>query len=135
MAKKDKDAAALLADQAEHEPTEEDVKIDPDDVSIEALDGVDLFLPTDFEDEIFAAEVLENISTYHKSEAARRAARHAGKHELVAQLEAQALVSRTAAALIQHEHPNTRELYKELAQARTIQIRKARAAFLEGDKE
>jgi hypothetical protein len=104
--------------------------IPDDDVPIEALESVDLELPLEYEDELFAGELLENLAGYHKSELARRAARHQGDSASAEKLARQAAVCRTAAALIQHEHPATRLLYRDIAVAKATQAKRARAELL-----
>ena len=101
---------------------------------IAALENIDDSLPKDYQDEMFAVEVLENLAAYHKSEAARRAARHQGEHDSATKLAKQAAVCRTAAALIQYEHPNTVALYKVLAEVKVMETRQRRQALLEGDE-
>jgi hypothetical protein len=100
-------------------------------VFAEALETVDLDLPHDYEIEILAADLLDNISAYRKSEIARRAARQQGDHPTAEKLSKQAATCRSAAALIQHEYPDTKALYKELANIRVLQFRKNRSSFLE----
>ena len=47
---------------------EEDVDELLDDIPIAALDNVDLELPTEYEDEIFAIQVLNAVTNYHTCE-------------------------------------------------------------------
>ena len=116
------------------EPSNDPVESDVDeeledkelDISIEALDSVDLSLPEDYLDEVFAMELLTVITRYHTCVAERRAFRHQGKGSEAEKMSTQAAIYRAQAALIQHEHPNTRELYKELADARAVATRKDR---------
>lgn len=101
---------------------------------IEALEKLDDSLPKEYEDEILASELLDNLSVYHRSEKARKAARHQGDHKKAEELGKQAAICRTAAALIQYEHPGTIPIYKELARAKAIQSRKSREGLLEDEE-
>tara|TARA_R110000824_G_scaffold11293_2_gene49308 strand:- start:1310 stop:1660 length:351 start_codon:yes stop_codon:yes gene_type:complete len=108
----------------------EDLEIEVD-VPIEALEDVDLDLPDDFTDEMFAQEVLDNVVGYHRSETARKAAKHQGEDEQVEQFRKQAQICKAAAALIQYEHPNTKVIYKQIASIRATQIRANRDSLME----
>ena len=100
--------------------------LDLDSIPIEALDNVDLSLPDEYEDEIFAAQLLNAVTNYHTTEAERKAMRHQGEHQKAETLAKQAAVYRSMAALIQHEHPNTKTLYKQIAQQRADATNNAR---------
>lgn len=102
-------------------------ELDLDSIPVEALDSVDLSLPDEYEDEIFAAQLLNAITNYHTTNTERKAMRHQGEHQKAETLAKQAAVYRSMAALIQHEHPSTRDLYKELAQQRANATREARS--------
>ena len=108
----------------------EDLEIEVD-VPIEALEAVDLELPQEYSDEVFAQEVLDNVVGYHKSEAARKAARHQGEHDQAEQLNKQSQICKAAAALIQHEHPATKVIYKQLASIRAAQVKASRKTLME----
>jgi len=106
---------------------EEDlIELNLDDIPIGALDNVDLSLPSEYEDEVFANSLLNAITQYHSCEAERRALRHQGEHVKAEQLGKQAAIYRSQAALIQYEHPNTKSLYKELAELRVMETKKNR---------
>lgn len=108
----------------------EDLEIEVD-VPIEALEDVDMELPKDFADEMFAEEVLSNVIAFHKTEAARKAAKHQGDHDRAELLNKQAQICKSAAALIQYEHPETKIIYKELASIRASQVKTNRQSILE----
>jgi len=107
--------------------TEEDlVELNVDDIPVNALDDVDLFLPSEYQDEVFANLLLNAITQYHSCETERRSLRHQGEHAKAEQLGKQAAVYRSQAALIQYEHPKTKELYKELAELKVMETKRNR---------
>lgn len=108
----------------------EDLDIEVD-VPVEAFESVDLDIPTEYADEIFAQEVLDNIVSYHKSTTARKAALNQGNTEQAEQFGKQAQICKAAAALIQYEHPNTKKIYKEIAVLQANKVKEARAALME----
>ncbi len=103
--------------------------MDPE-IAVEAIDAVDLSLPYEYLDEVFAMQLLTAITGYHTCVAERRAFRHQGENTKAETLDKQASIYRSQAALIQHEHPNTVVLYKELAALRVVETKKARAKTL-----
>ena len=107
--------------------TEEELaELEPDDIPIEALDNVELDLPSEYEDEIFATSLLQAIVNYHTCETERKALRHQGEHAKAEAMGKQAAIYRSQAALIQYEHPNTKTLYKELADFRARKLKAER---------
>lgn len=104
-----------------------------DDFPVAALESVKLTLPAAFETEIFAAELLDNLAAYHKSAMGARAARHQGDHQTAERLARQAALCKTAAALIQHDYPETVEVYQHLARLRAQTFKADRARLLEGE--
>lgn len=108
----------------------EDLDIEVD-VPVEALETVDLELPSEYADEVFAQEVLDNIIGYHKSTTARKAALNQGNTEQAEQFGKQALICKAAAALIQHEHPNTKVIYKQIAVLQANRVKETRASLME----
>ena len=121
MSKETQESSVPSVEKVEEIPTP--------DILPEAIDTVDLSLPDAYEAEILAAEVLDHISNYRRLEASRRAARHQNQHDKATNFERDAAFSRNAAALIQYEHPSTKVLYKELAEARAKQLRLNRKAL------
>ncbi len=114
-------------DTADLEDLNEDELEDKElDISIDALESVELDLPEEYLDEVFAMQLLTVITGYHTCVAERRAFRHQGKGSEAEKMSTQAAIYRAQAALIQYEHPNTKVLYKELADARAIATRKER---------
>ena len=103
----------------------EDLDIEVD-VPVEALETVDLELPSEYAD-----EVLDNIIGYHKSTTARKAALNQGNTEQAEQFGKQALICKAAAALIQHEHPNTKVIYKQIAVLQANRVKETRASLME----
>ena len=99
-----------------------------EDIPVDALDNVDLSLPSEYEDEVFATQLLTAITQYHACETDRRSLRHQGEHQKAEAVGKQAAVYRSLAALIQYEHPNTKDLYKELARVRVVETQKVRNA-------
>jgi selenocysteine lyase/cysteine desulfurase len=113
----------------EDEPT---TSIPEPDIPIEALESVDLGLPTVYLDEVMASKLLDVITSYHQITVDLKASRHQGDHstaEVAAKAQAQA---RNSAALIQYEHPNTLVLYPELARAKALVVKEGRKSALEG---
>ncbi len=104
-----------------------DELVSKDDISITALEAVDLTLPDDFLDELFSLQLLNAIGNYHTCVSERRALRNQGEGAKADMIDRQASVYRAQAALIQHEHPNTIVLYKELANFKVTEARLERA--------
>ena len=105
----------------------DDLEMLQEDIPISALENVDLSLPPEYEDEVFAAQLLSTITQYHSCEAERRSLRHQGEHTKAENVGKQAAVYRSLAALIQYEHPNTKAIYKDLAKLKVTETQKARA--------
>lgn len=99
-----------------------------DDIPIDALNGVDMELPDDYQDEIFAVHLLGVITQYHTAEAERRALRHQGEHVKAETIGKMAATYRAQAALIQYEHPATKEIYRTLAANQVKETQRVRAA-------
>jgi len=91
------------------------------DISAAVLEGVDLSLPADYSDEIYAEQLLDSITQYHTYTTQYRALRNQGDHAKADIAAKMAAICRAQAALIQSEHPNTIELYKILANLRVAQ--------------
>ena len=106
--------------------TEELTENLPFDISAAVLEGVDLQLPDDYSDEIYAEQLLDAITQYHTFTVQYRALRNQGDHTKAEIAAKMAAVCRAQAALIQSEHPNTIKLYKELAHLRVVQARSKR---------
>lgn len=104
--------------------------VDPDDVPVSALESVVLDLPDQYTDEIFASQLLGIITNYHTAEVERRSLRHQGENAKAEQVGKQVAVLRTQAALIQHEHPETVELYQQLASLKVVETRRNRATVI-----
>ena len=97
------------------------------DIPATMLDNVDLTLPDDYSDEIYAQQLLDSITQYHTYKVQYRSLWNQGdniKAEIASKL---AAICRAQAALIQSEHPNTIKLYKILADFKAAQIRRNRA--------
>ena len=108
-------------------PVEALEAVAPDeDIPPKALEAVDLSLPADYENEILAMELLAHISNYRRMELARVSARNQGLHDKAEQLAKEAAYSRTIAAFIQYKYPETKVLYKVLAQREADRLQKAR---------
>lgn len=106
---------------------EEDlVELNLDDIPVGALEDVDLSLPSEYQDEVFANQLLNAITQYHSAEAERRAFRHQGDHPKAENMGKMAAIYRSLAAVIQYEHPNTKTLYKELAELRVVETKRNR---------
>ncbi len=101
----------------------------------EALDSVILDLPGEYLDEVFADELLSNITAFHRASAARKAARHQEDHKKAEELSKVIAYARSYVALIQHEHPNTVALYKEYAEVKTKQVRDNRKRAREAQED
>ncbi len=99
-----------------------------DNIPMEALEKVDLDLPVGWQDEIFASQLLDTITSYHAYQAQLRSARHQGDSGMIDKLSKQVAFCRNLAALIQHEHPSTVVLYKELAVAKASELSETRRA-------
>ena len=101
-------------------------ELNSDDIPVGALDNVDLFLPDEYQDEIFAQQLLLAITNYHTAENERRALRQQGENVKAENVGKLAATYRAQAALIQYEHPNTITLYKEIAGARVVETKRNR---------
>ena len=102
-------------------------ELSSDDIPVGALEQVDLDLPDDYKDEIYAQQLLESITQYHTYTVQYRALRNQGDHTKAEQASKLAATFRAQAALIQYEHPNTVLLYKELAHLRVLQTQSERS--------
>ena len=103
------------------------------DIPPEALDYVVDDLPSDYMDEIMAIEVLSHISNYHALSRIAKASRHGGDNAKATDTFKAAATERNAAALIQYEFPNTKIIYKELAEQKTRATKMQRAAQAQAD--
>lgn len=80
------------------------------------LEGVDLTVPDEFLEVRLAAEMVQHLGQYHSLQLAIRAARHAEQHQRAEQLQKEALYTKTAIALIQHQYPGTKAIAQEMMQ-------------------
>lgn len=98
-----------------------------DDIPVSALNDVVLDLPKEYQDEVFALELLNVIGSYHTCLSQLKAYRHQGDSSGIDKATKLSATLRSQAAWIQHEHPNTIELYKELAAIKARGIKAARS--------
>ena len=110
----------------EEEEVADPTEPDPDDISVDALEGVDLSLPHSYETELLAGVLLTAVGNYRTVELQRRAARNASDHPQAEKLAKAAGAFRAEAAVIQHEYPDTVPLYKVLAESKVLQAQEAR---------
>jgi len=103
--------------------TEELAEMELGEIPVAALENVVLELPDDYQDEIYATQLLEAITQYHTFTVQYRALRNQGDHSKADQAAKIAATCRAQAALIQYEHPNTILLYKKLANLRALETR------------
>lgn len=101
------------------------------DIPLAILEAVDLVLPTVYEDEIFGQDLLEVVGAYHKTNSQLKAYRHASDTAGADKSVKQMGVLRAQAAWIQHEHPNTVPIYKELAAIKAAEMAAARKRLVE----
>lgn len=98
-------------------------------VSQEALAAVDYSLPSSYELEIMAAELVQYLTQYHSAVAGGKAARQEEDHQK-AELFAKAVrFSRSAIALIQYNHPGVKARADEIMEAQAENIRARRASM------
>ena len=92
-------------------------------VPTEAMDNVDMELPSDYEDELLSQHLLQIIGSFHVATAELRAFRQVGDSQGIDRTSKQVAAFRAQAALIQYEHPNTVALYKRMASKRASEFR------------
>lgn len=119
-------AELLKAEDADEHETELDPAI---------LEKADLGLPDSFQLESMAAELVEHLSAYHRNKAALKAARAQGDGQRAEQLFRAMSYSRLVAAYLQSQFPGIKPLADEIAQAKAIQTKQARAALLGAEKD
>ena len=100
------------------------------DIPLEVLEAVDLDLPDEYLDEVLAAEMLQVILNYHVLQIRLKSFRHQDRGPDAEKARVDMVNMKTQAALIQHEHPATVAIYKELAVINAKAKQKARANTL-----
>jgi len=129
---KEKHAVLPGTNGATNEDTQEadEDKID-ETISLEVLEAVDLDLSGEYLDEILANEMLQVITSYHQTQIQLKAYRHNEDGPNAEKARKLMMTLKSQAALIQHEHPGTIPIYKDLATIRARSTKKARANTLE----
>lgn len=89
---------------------------------------VDISLPSAYEEEIMAQELLQHLSNYARFTQAWRAARNTHDQARARQMFDQMNYSQLVAALIQNAYPGAKALANELAVLQVKQIKKNRQA-------
>ena len=113
----------------ENRAKEEDMP--ENDIPLEVLEAVHLDLPDEYLDEMLAAEMLNTILAYHSTQIQLKAHRHNEDGPAAEKARKLMMTLKTQAALIQHEHPATVAIYKELAIINAKARQQARANTLE----
>ena len=90
------------------------------------LEAVDLDMPKEYMAELMAQKLLQAVAGYHASETERKALRHQGEHQKAEQMAKQAATCRATAAIIQHEHPASVPIYKDMAKREARRAAEAR---------
>ena len=98
------------------------------------LAKADLTLPAEFEMDSMAAEMVEHLSSYHRTRVALKAARAQGDSQRAEQLFKAMAFSRLAAALMQSEYPGIKAVADNIARARVKQVQGQRQALLDADE-
>ena len=78
-----------------------------------------------------ATELLQYLTSYHALTSSYRAARHQGDSAKAESMFQGRTYARNAAALIQHDYPNTKVIADELARSRVSDVRRQRTAALD----
>lgn len=112
---------------------EKDVEVD--DNLIPILEALDDELPPDFTVESVAAELLDQLSSYHRTKLLWRGARSSGDRSNADALYQQFARNRLTAALIQHEYPDAMKVAREIAKHRVVEVREQRAKLLRSEEE
>ncbi len=101
-------------------------------ISLDILNAVDLDAPPEFLDEVLAAEMLQIIQGYYSAQIQLKAYRHNEDGPNAEKARKLMVTLKSQAALIQHEHPNTLPIYKELAVINAKARQKARLNTIDG---
>ncbi|KKK56372.1 hypothetical protein LCGC14_3065200 [marine sediment metagenome] len=107
--------------------SEDEIENTVDDIPIAAMEAVVTDLPGDYEDEVFAQEVLSLVDSYHKVLAQLRAFRHQGEGVQAEKAHKLSAVLKSQIAGIQYRYPNTVKIYQELASIKAAEMQRVRA--------
>lgn len=111
----------------------DDSDTDDDKLAAELLNAegkliVDTTLPSGYQEEIMAQELLQHLANYARFTQAWRAARNGNDQARARQMFDQMKYSQLTAAIIERAYPNAKKLADELAEIQVRQIRKNRQA-------
>lgn len=122
---KEKSVTELL-DEVEDEAKD----ILPEAEAKKLLTDSDLTLPSSYELDIIAEELLGALGTYKRASFGRRAARNTGDHKRATEMSALERYSRLVAALIMAEYPKAKTLAVEMGRVRAQRAKDERVRAL-----
>lgn len=94
------------------------------------LEGVDLTIPEEFELEVMAGLMVDNLKEYQRAIVLERAARHNLDYKRAEELAKIAVNTRTAIALIQKKHPRAKAIADQVMKLEAQRIARAREAMV-----